>query len=192
MKSNIDKTYKFIYKTTNLINGKFYIGMHITDDLNDGYLGSGKVLRRAIRKHGKENFIREILEFYETQDLLAEAERKIVTRDLILDPMCMNLMEGGYGGFISDEQQKHRAICAGRAFAEKLKTDPVFREQNAKRVGEIMKQNHKLGKIKYDTFTGKSHTAETKLKIGNANRIRQIGENNSQFGTCWITKDKIK
>lgn len=51
-----------IYKTTNLINGKIYVGQHKTS-ANDGYLGSGKLITRSIKKYGKENFIRETLEY---------------------------------------------------------------------------------------------------------------------------------
>jgi len=51
-----------IYKITNLINGKIYIGQHYTS-ADDGYLGSGKWIKRAIKKYGKENFIRETIEF---------------------------------------------------------------------------------------------------------------------------------
>jgi hypothetical protein len=43
----------FIYKTTNLLNGKYYIGMHVTNQIDDGYLGSGKYLNNAIKKYGK-------------------------------------------------------------------------------------------------------------------------------------------
>ena len=53
-----------------------------------------------------------------------------------------------------------------------------------------MKKNHKLGKYRYDTFTGKKHTEESKKKIGESNSKKQKGENNSQFGTCWITNGK--
>jgi hypothetical protein len=53
--------YYTIYKTTNLINGKIYIGKHETSDLNDTYMGSGKVLMNAIKKYGKDSFKKEIL-----------------------------------------------------------------------------------------------------------------------------------
>lgn len=77
MKSVIPKTmdYHFIYKTTNLINGKIYIGLHSTKDLNDGYLGSGKIVLQAIEKYGKENFKRDILEFCDKREDLSDKEK---------------------------------------------------------------------------------------------------------------------
>lgn len=62
-----------IYKTICLINQKIYIGQHNTS-ANDGYLGSGKLISYAIKKHGKENFIRETLEFCTSANV---NERKI-------------------------------------------------------------------------------------------------------------------
>ena len=50
-----NRKYKFIYKITNNINGKIYIGQHITDRLNDGYKGSGIVIEQAFKKYGKHN-----------------------------------------------------------------------------------------------------------------------------------------
>ena len=78
-----EKKYHFIYKTTNILSGRYYIGMHSTDDLEDGYLGSGNRLRLAIRKHGKESFKREILEFCKTREDLKKREIEVVNLDEI-------------------------------------------------------------------------------------------------------------
>lgn len=67
--------YGYIYKTTNLVNGKIYIGQHKADKFDITYFGSGKVLLNAIDKYGKENFICEILEWCETQSNTNSRER---------------------------------------------------------------------------------------------------------------------
>lgn len=185
--SRKQKKFNYIYKTTNLLNGKYYIGMHSTDNLNDGYNGSGKKLWYSIKKYGKENFKCEILEFLPDRSSLKEREKELVNIDLLNDLLCMNLMCGGEGGFISEEQQRYRSICGGKASAEKLKTDDVWRLKHSQIASENLKQAHRDGKIKYDTFTGKKHTEDTKRKIGETNSIKQKGENNSQFGSQWIT-----
>ena len=89
------KKYHYIYKTTNKLNNKFYIGMHSTDDLNDGYLGSGKYLQRAVKKYGRKNFKIEFLEFLNTREELIEKEEYVVNKDLLQNPLCMNLRTGG-------------------------------------------------------------------------------------------------
>jgi len=89
------RKYHFIYKTTCIITGRWYIGMHSTDDLGDGYLGSGKQLWNSIQKHGKKAHICEVLEFCENRILLRERERMIVSSDVVCHEDCMNLVEGG-------------------------------------------------------------------------------------------------
>jgi hypothetical protein len=70
--------YYTIYKTTNLINGKFYIGKHQTKNLNDDYIGSGKLLIRAVKKHGIENFHKEILFICESEKHMNLLEKILV------------------------------------------------------------------------------------------------------------------
>lgn len=92
--------YYFVYKTTNTINGKFYIGKHRCKDLSkDSYLGSGRTLRQAIKKYGKANFKREILCFFESEEEALDYELQVVTEDLIVDEKCYNETIGGRGSF---------------------------------------------------------------------------------------------
>ena len=76
--SRKEKKYHFIYKTTNILTKRYYYGMHSSNNLDDGYLGSGKRLRYSVRKYGKENHEREIVEFCKTRKELKDREREIV------------------------------------------------------------------------------------------------------------------
>jgi len=184
-----EKKYHFIYKTTNLLSGKYYIGMHSTDDLDDGYLGSGRRLRYSVNKHGAENHEREILEFVNSRKELKKREEEIVNLNEIAKEDCMNLIVGGEGGFISPEQQRRRSVAGGRASLESRRNDSKLMKAHKERASKVMKKNHEEGKIKYDTFTGKKHTEETKKLMSEAKKGKVSGKKNSQYGTCWITRD---
>lgn len=89
------KKYKYFYKITNNINGKYYYGVHCTDNINDGYMGSGTRIKPAYKKYGIENFTKEIISFFDTTQELYEYERTIVNEDLIKDDNCYNIKLGG-------------------------------------------------------------------------------------------------
>jgi hypothetical protein len=100
------ETYFILYKTTNLINGKSYIGIHKTNNLNDGYLGSGFAITEAIEKYGKDNFKREILEFCDSYDELLELEKIYVDKNWVKDKSNYNLKTGGQSfGILSEESR---------------------------------------------------------------------------------------
>ena len=163
--------------------------MHSTSKLDDGYLGSGKRLRRSVRKHGESNHVREILEMFETREALIDGEILLITEDLLNDPMCMNLMKGGKGGKISDDQQRRRAIAGSTAFSNRLKTDIAFRERFSRISSTRIKKMHAEGRVKSPDWTGKSHTPTTKQKMSDSKKITSKGERNSQFGKSWIFND---
>ena len=178
----------YIYKTTCNVTGRWYIGMHSTCNLEDGYMGSGKRLRRSIRKYGKENHTKEILEYFDTREELVEAEKKAITEDMITDSNCMNLCVGGQGGFISKEGQKRGAIAGGKARALRMLVDENFRIK----MNEISSVNlinfNNSGLRNHKSFKNKTHSEKSKQLMSDKAKKR-TSEQNSQYGTCWITKD---
>lgn len=188
-----EKKYHFIYKTTNILSGKYYIGMHSTDNLEDGYLGSGTRLRYSINKHGKENHVREILEFLPSRETLKEREKEIVTLNEIAKKECMNLTVGGEGGF-TPEQQKLNAIKSNEKQKFLKETDPEWvekRKQNSSNGQKKVYGEGRREKIYFYDWKNKLHSEESKRKISESKKGQGKGETNSQFGTCWITKDGL-
>lgn len=94
----------YFYKTENLVNGKYYYGIHRTNNIDDGYLGSGEIISKAIEKYGKELFKKIILEFFDTEEELFACEKRIVDANLIEDPNSYNLALGGIGPVSNDRE----------------------------------------------------------------------------------------
>lgn len=92
------KKYHTVYKTTNLINGKCYVGVHSTNKQKDEYIGSGNLIKHAIAKYGKDNFKKEILHVFKTRDEALEKEKEIVNKSFVDDSNTYNLIIGGGGG----------------------------------------------------------------------------------------------
>ena len=184
--------YHYIYKTTCTINGKFYIGMHSTDNLDDGYMGSGKRLKRSLNKHGIENHTKEILEFLDDRDSLTKRELEIVNEQCLLDPLCMNLQLGGGGGFKNEEHKlkfQSSGVNASKVKMHELRKDPDWMKKYTKAISEGVKLAVKENRLNSKTFLGKKHSEETKMKMSDKAKQR-IGSKNSQFGTIWITNGK--
>jgi group I intron endonuclease len=194
---NKDKKYHFIYKTTNLVNSKFYIGMHSTSNLNDGYIGSGKRLKRSIKKYGIENFKFEILEYCDSRELLAEREKYIVNQEMIDNVLCLNLKIGGIGGGIFTSEQAKLGRKAANKTLE-LKYGPNFKSiisTNWRLDESIESKKNRLAKVskslkgRIGTFKNKKHLETSKNKISLSNKGKGIKEQNSGYNTCWINKD---
>lgn len=197
----MDKTYYTVYKITNNLNDKIYIGVHKTSNLEDGYMGSGKHLKHAQEKYGIENFTKEILKVFDTPEEMFEMESEIVNEEFVSNKETYNLKLGGYGGFDhindgSDEyikRQKEFNKKGNKILKELYKDvtskwymDRSRKISNSTRFRFETGQMNKFLEAGKTSFSGKPHSDESKKKIGEANSINQMGENNSMFGTMWI------
>lgn len=89
-----------VYETRNKINNKRYIGVHKCLDYDDDeYLGSGKALKNALAKYGKQAFYRQILFVFDNPDDAFEKEKELVTEEIVVSEDYYNLTTGGRGNF---------------------------------------------------------------------------------------------
>lgn len=185
-----------VYKTTNTVNGKFYIGCHKTDNIEDGYLGSGKLLLLAIKKYGIDAFVREILfVFGNAEDMFAK-EAELVTEEFLAEHNTYNLKVGGFGGF---DYLNYRFDNPTHSKEHLDSIRPAsFYDPERRSIRGKMVRDQKLGifnplapKKEWCRKGGRAkkgsvHSEDTKRRIGLANSS-MVGERNSQFGTMWIT-----
>lgn len=199
--------YFLIYKITNLTNDKVYIGKHETEDKNDDYFGSGKLIRKAIDKYGINNFKKEILFECQSKEEMDQKEKEIVNERFVKSKNTYNLKIGGDGGFDFINNECRDKLYENQKKAQKimhemLQTDEDFRSSyidsltramNRPEVREKMSKSIKA-KIAKDGswWTGKKHKEESKIKIGKASSINQRGSGNSQYGTVWIHNEELK
>lgn len=183
------RKFHYIYKITRE-DGKYYIGMHSTNDLDDGYFGSGKLLWFSIRKHGKEKHTKEIVEFLPTRLELKQREQSLVNEEILNDPLCMNLKLGGEGGgglWSKEHAEKwaNARLIAARNGGINLQVNMTTEERSRRsKLAAGTKRNRNTP----GSFRGKQHSEETKQKM---RKPRNQGDKNSQFGTCWITNGNL-
>ena len=174
------KAYNYIYKITNQINGKIYIGKHSTNNLDDGYMGSGILIRKAEQKYGIENFTKEYLAFCDTEEKLNWFE-KFYIKKYKAKEVGYNLTDGGDGhlGFIMSEETKEKLSKSHKGITSPFKGIARPNEVKEKISNSLFGHHHnketrqKISESKKgrpSAFKGKHHSEETKLKISNANR----------------------
>lgn len=88
-----------VYKITNVVNGKYYIGVHSTKNPNDSYMGSGKIIKDALKKYGKDSFKKEVLYIFDTLQDALKKEKELVTEEFVQQKNVYNIsLGGGMGG----------------------------------------------------------------------------------------------
>lgn len=131
----------YLYQIRNVINNKIYIGVHQTDDMNDGYLGSGKVLRQAIEKYGIEHFEKTILETFNSFEDALLRESEIVNEQFLLRDDVYNLRLGGKGGWEYIVKNELHKTGTGREPWNKGKKLPPVSDEVKNKTSETMKKH---------------------------------------------------
>lgn len=175
-----------IYKTTNLINGKIYIGKEKYN--NPNYLGSGKILKFALKKYGIENFKKEILQECFSLEDLNEKEKYWIAQLKPFPPIGYNIGLGGGFGDILTNNPKKAEICKKYSKAGKLKTgnkNNFYGKTHSLKVRKKLSESAKLRTRDKNSFYGKKHSLESREKMIK-NHKGMLGKHHSEK-----TKKKI-
>ena len=176
-----------IYKITNTANNKIYIGCHKTQDINDGYMGSGKLIKRAINKYGLEKFTKVILHNFSNSEDMFDMEGELVNEDFVTCDDTYNIMEGGKGGW----DYVHNSGLSGSSKGGL--TLHISDEELSKQISNGVQATYDNGRTGVATYgmLNKHHSATTKQKMSESSKNTGLGDNNSQAGSRWITNDEI-
>lgn len=164
-----------VYKIINTLNNRYYIGVHKTTNPNDSYYGSGLVIKEAIKKHGKENFIKEILFTFENKEDAYNKEKELVNSETLKDPLIYNVQVGGVPtiDWTKDRKEIFSKNMSG-------KNHPLFGKHHTE---DTKKKISESGK-------GRKHSKETLDKIV-ATRL-QNKKPNPKKGKPLTEEDKLK
>jgi len=165
--------YHYIYKTTNTINGKFYYGKHSTNNVDDGYLGSGKALKTAIKKYRRDVFVREVLAYCDSEEDAYELEELVVTQEEVDKDMCYNITLGGQGGEYTPPAKIQCPVCGGwysPSNAKQWHFDNCGKKIKKKPLSDSTKK--KIG----DAHRGRKHSDEFKEKISKSKLGTKISD----------------
>jgi len=160
------KKYHYVYVTTNLANGKKYVGDHSTNILDDDYLGSGKIIKDSIKKYGKEKFTKEIIKLCETKKEAFDLQEKYINKFNTLIPNGYNISPKGgrgvRGWYQHSTETKEKIRKSNRG-----KKHPPLSEEHKKKLSDIgkgRKQTQEHITKKANSRRGKSFSEESKKR----------------------------
>lgn len=195
--------YFVVYRVTNKLNNRVYVGVHKTADINDRYFGSGVAISAAIKKYGEANFEKETLAVFDNADEMFAMEAEIVNEAFVVDKTTYNMQLGGGcypdrdGHRTSEEVSaaaRKAAVASNRARHKRRQCDPEYDERcranSSRAIKAALAKKDCSGENA--SFYGKRHSAETRAKMRVSAKGKHTGEKNSQYGTCWIFSNKEK
>jgi len=200
------KKHYLVYRIDDITNKKIYIGVHVTNKINDGYMGSGRALIEAQKEYGIEIFNKTILFDFENKEDMLTKEAELVNEEFVKRDDTYNLILGG-GSFntigtaivkdktgkcfrVSVDDPRYlsgelKHICKDRATFKDKQGNKIYiriddpRVLSGKLVGEWKGRKHK------------SKTIELMKKTHKENQHAK-GKKNSQYGTQWIYNENLK
>jgi hypothetical protein len=180
--------FHFTYKVTHLPSKRFYLGKHTTLKIrsleDDTYLGSGTIWKNILGAHPLEEFERTILQHFDSKDETRDAEKAMITEEIIADPLCMNLIKGGTGGDARNFSRSTSPHYIAQKGADTLKANPE----------KLKARNEKIG-IRQKAFAGANpeivkariakmnKTCKGTTKENNPNIQKQIDERRKNHST---------
>ena len=170
-----------------------YVGVHKTNNLDDGYLGSGILLRKALLKYGSDAFTREILKHCSSEEEMYATEANIVTEQIVKDDNFYNVSLGGeWHG--SERQQANNQ--RSQAVQAQLRKNPQWVKRRADRISEGSKRAYQNGsrvsKIQPHIPGEFHHTDETKKLLSDSKKGTKLQAENSQYKSRWMRHDDLK
>lgn len=192
----------YLYEIKNNLNGKIYIGIHSTENINDGYMGSGSLIIKAVKRYGKNNFTKTILEYCDNRELLVELEKKVVNQQFVDRKDTYNLSVGG-SSMNSTWKKSNETI------AYKFKNDEDWVKKRSHNISLGLKRAMKSGKCstatrEFQMIRNKKSLSEKsiqKRKLTYVKNKYQQGVNHNLYGKKivnngtlwkWILKDEVE
>lgn len=181
--------FHYLYKITNNINGKYYIGRHSTDNLDDNYYGSGVGIVNAVKKYGIENFSKEILHYCETTEELWELERKIVNAEVVKDKKSYNMAYGGGNHLKEMKQNDYESFVSHQSKAGKIGGKALVNKHGKAWHSAGGKQSRKLLNqlFVYELFT----PDDEKLTMNCLELKKYCQDNNLNYATLISNQNRI-
>lgn len=185
-----------VYQITNNLNGKIYVGVHQTTNPNDGYMGSGTLIKQAIKRHGASNFTKTILYDFSSLQEMNDKEIELVTPEFVQNPQTYNMVPGGSErNWVIIDADGNKICCRatftpeqiamGRDRVSELWNDTAWAaNQRAKLSANVKRyyQNKPGGH-----WLGQKHSPEAIAKQKLAAVGRSAGSKNPLFGKKWMT-----
>lgn len=169
-----------VYKITNTINNKIYIGVHQTVDVDDNYMSSSKIVSAAITKYGTECFIKEILYYCDTPEDMYLKEAELVNAAFVGRDDTYNIKEGGVGGWghWNNGCAAHIAACSkGSAPRKGVSVDGPFKK-NDDRTRELSQY---ANEVKAQKIADNPDVYKESYKLVSEHQLN----NNSMKNKCW-------